>query len=457
MTKTLDEQIKEITPDFERREHYLARLNQTLRLYGEEIAHDIRDSQWQSVYRSGLHAGYLHCLLGNTEQGLEMLQKSFALHDSRADYNRDNFLAESLVFILETMDKFGLVKDRPVYQERLDSIKRREKKSQSETTLRRKIVHLEADLECETGDLDAAYANGRRKQGLLHQKLGEYDKAIEYFQRAIQEDRRDWRYETSIKNRLLIVDSYLALGQRDNAVKEFIGLMNNLVPNEIKEGEEIPDSFTENFSQLKSYFERLGIEDKSNIYARARLDKIKPDLKSIKSASGEARQLSEILLHHYKANEQWDKAIELIDEVEDVTKVLQYPISFSTYRKSQYHINAGRIDEARRLLDGQSRTELFSFGRDGYGVMEMTSQYFQIGEADKALDLLDEYCKNDRKSSLWGDAIETRVMQIDILGKLIGPDYIQRLREHVKGSSGLSPNDNVKYLTSDKMKKERKN
>lgn len=75
MKDRLDELIERINPDLERREHHIARLNQTLRLYGEEIAHDIKDSQWQSVYQSGLHAGYLHCLLGNTQQGLEMLQK----------------------------------------------------------------------------------------------------------------------------------------------------------------------------------------------------------------------------------------------------------------------------------------------------------------------------------------------------------------------------------------------
>lgn len=456
MKDRLDELIERINPDLERREHHIARLNQTLRLYGEEIAHDIKDSQWQSVYQSGLHAGYLHCLLGNTQQGLEMLQKSFALHDSKADYNRDNFLAESLVFILETMDKFGLVEDRSVYQERLDSIRRREKESQSESALRRKIVHLEADMECATGDLDHAYSNGRRKQGLLYQKLGEYDKAIEHFQRAIQEDRRDWGCETSIKNRLSIVDSYLALGQRDNAVKEFIGLMSNLVPDEIKEGDEIPDSFTENFSKFKSYFERLGIEDKSHEYARVRLDRIKPDLKSVERVSGEVRQLSEILLYHYEANEQWNKAIELIDEVEEATQVLEYPVSFSTDRRSQYHINAGRIEEARRLLDGESREEMFSFARDGRGVMEMTSQYLQIGDVDSALDLLDVYCKNDRRSSLWMDAIETRVMQIEILGKLIGDDYVQRLREYVRGRTDLLPKNNLKFLPLEKIKKDKK-
>lgn len=440
MSEKLDDLIKGLNPDPERRDHYIDRLNQTLRRYGEEIAHDMKDHQWQAVYQSGLHAGYLHCLLGNTKQGLDMLQKSFALHDSKADYNRDNFLAESLVFILETMDEFGLEEGRSSYQERLNAIKIKEKESQSESALRKNIVHLEADMECATGDLDPAYSHGRREQALLYQKLGEYDKAIEHFQRAIQEDRRDWRCETSIKNKLSIVDSYLALDQKDKAVKEFMGLMNNFVPKEIKEGDEIPDDFTSNFSKFRSYFKRLGIEDKSHKYARARLDRIKPDLKSIKRAPGEVRQLSEIILYHYEDNEQWDKAIELINEVEKATQVLEYPVSFSTDRKSQYHINSGRIEDAKRLLDGEPREKMFSFARDGRGVMEMTSQYIQIKEIDSALDLLDVYCMNDRRSSLWCDAIETRVMEIDILRKLIGEDY----RTNISVQPKIEP---VKMLT----------
>src|SRR4030042_4443284 len=457
MTKTLDDQIQELTPQPERREHYLDRLNQTIKLYGEEITQGIRDNQWQSVYRSGLHAGHLYCLLGRTQQGLEMLQKSFALHDSMADYNRDEFLAESLVFILQTMDKFGLTEGRNNYQERLDAIQQKKKQSESDQSLRKKVVHLESDLECETGDLDASYAHGRREQGLLYQKLGEYDKAIEHFQRAIQEDRRDWRSETSIKNRLSIVDSYLAMDKREEALKEFLTLMGHWVQSDINMGDEISDEFTSNFSQFKPYFKRLGIDDKSHEYARARLDKIKPDLKSVKRASGEVRQLTEILLHHYDITQQWNNALLLMSEVEEATKVLDYPEKFSNQRKSQYHINTERVDEARELLDSQSRADLFSFARNGeHSVMEMTRQYFQIGEPDKALDLLDVYAKNDRRSSLWMNAIETRVMQIDILGRLIGTDYIQRLREGTSGNSDLFQNNPVKYLTSDKMKKEKK-
>jgi len=171
------------------------------------------------------------------------------------------------------------------------------------------------------------------------------------------------------KNKLSIVDSYLALGQKDEAAKEFMGLMNNLVPKEIKEGDEIPDDFTSNFKKFKSYFGRLGIEDKSAEYARARLDKMKPNLKSIKRASGEVRQLSEILLNHYEDNEQWNKAIELMSEVEEATKVLDYPEKYSTHRKVPYHINKGDIAEAKKLLDEQPRAELFTMGRDGRGVI----------------------------------------------------------------------------------------
>lgn len=455
------EKLGEIREEVQNGDIFVPRVYDTVLKYASEVIRDLKETEWRNQFQGGLNAGYILCLTGEMEKGVDFLEKSLQIHQANmGEYDKPR--SSVLEFVVETLQEFD------AEQTVVDRYKSRLKEAQEQETdkpedLRRKIVHIEADMECATGDLDELYSHGRREEGLLYQRLGEHEKAIEHFQKSMEEDKRDWNKETSIKNRLSIVDSYLATGNNTDAVEEFMGLMRLLGPDELKLGDKIPVLFTDNFSEFAPYFKRLGIEENLEEvakYARARLDNLK---KSVKPPSKkedpkehwervEASDLSEILASHYAARGKYQEALNIFNEGED----LPYKNHLSRREHAEFAIRAGNEEKARQLIKGDE-TEKGLYGRDDDEIFELVNLHLQLGDVDTALDRLDSYCEIHKRclvSGTYSSIFETRQTQIAILKAVIGDDCIQKTREYARKRDDLFPKNDLKFLpgnTKDKQ------
>ena len=422
---------------------FIPRVYDTVVKYASEVARDLKQTEWRSQFQGGLHAGYVLCLMGETEKGVEFLDKSLQIHQTNMG-QYDESRSSLLQFVVDTMEEFG-IDQSIVSQYRTMLTEAQDKETDKPEDLRRKIVHIEADMECAVGDLDASYSHGRREQGLLYQKLGEHESAIEHFERSMQEDRRDWRSETSIKNKLSIVDSYLAMEDHASAVESFMGLMKQLVPNELKPGDEIPDLFTGNFSQFYPYFERLGIIDSMESiagYAKARLEQIEPKEHRDRR---EICKLSEILALYHTGRGEYQEASDIFDAGREQ---LEYKHHLSRRDQAEFALRAGNPDKARQLVV-EDEAEKDNFGMDDGKTVELVNLYIQLGDVGTALDRLDVSCEHHKAclvSGSYGGIFDTRQTQIQILKAVIGDDYVQRTREYAHGRSDLFPDNGLKFL-----------
>ena len=144
-------------------------LYETVRKYALEVQRDLQQTEWRSLFEGALNAGYLLCLMGDTKRGLLFLEQSVKVYQANRT-KHDKLTSVILQEVTRIAQEFV---DKPTFekfQEQYATIIKSEKKE--EGTIEKKILHLEADLECTVGDLDDAYAPTRWNQGLLYQKLG---------------------------------------------------------------------------------------------------------------------------------------------------------------------------------------------------------------------------------------------------------------------------------------------
>lgn len=416
--------------------------------YSSEVARDLKDAEWRSQFEGGLNVGYILCLIGETEKGVDFLEKCLQVYQANmGEYDEPS--SSILQFIVETIEEFEV--DSEIvkrYQQKLRQAQ--DSEAEKPEDIRRKIVHIEADLECAIGDIDQAYSQGRREQGLLYNKLEEYDKATEHFRMAIAEDRRDWRNETTIKNKLAIVDSYFALGDTASAIEEFIGLMKILVPDEIEVGEKMPELFTENLDKFFPYFEKLRLNDqleKIITYARARLDKVQ--LSGDKRAWVEIPDLTEIMTSYHVGREEYQEASDIMDKGREK---IEYKHHISWREQAEYAIRAENREKALELIKADEAYKDSSRFNDNKE-FELVNLYLQLGEVESALAILDGYCEQYKASLLsgsYGNVFETRRTQIAILKAVIGKDYFHRIRKYAHTKSDIFAENGVKSLPKQK-------
>ena len=452
-------QLQERTTESQAGDLFIPKFYETIVKYGSEVIRDLKEEDWQCQFNGGLSAGYLFCIMGESGKGIDFFDKSLQMHEENKSKYSDPE-SSILEFIVNSLEEFGADKQLvTLYKSRL--VEAREKEEEKPEELRRKIIHIEADMECAVGDLDASYKQGRREQGLLYQKLGEHEKAIKHFQISLDEDRRDWRRETSIKNKLLIVDSYLALNDRNSAVKEFMALMNILIPEEIKEGEPIPELFTENFPEFYPYFGRLGIDFETIArYSKARLESlkglIKPPAEDEKPEEhwkrSELCDLLEILALYHVNKGEFQQASDIFDEGR---KYLEYKNHLSMKEQAEFAIRAGNPKKALELIKEEEAERGDGPFHDDERTDELTNLYLQLGDFESALGKLEEECdrfKGCLVSGSYEHLYRIRRTQIEIFKAAIGKDYVQKLREYAKGKSDLFPKKNLKFLPKKKDK-----
>lgn len=444
MIQNLETTIQELgkrRDTLENSERFVPILYDVVLKYGEEVIRDLKRLEWQSQYDGGLNAGYIYCLLGDFEKGIDLFDWAIKVHEENhskyGDSNEDvlNFVVGSLT---ESKAETNVLDH---YKELLGSAVAEQYEDCEE--LRKKIVFLEADMECATDDIDAAYSRGRREQGLLYQKLGEFDKAIDHFEVAIKEDRRDWRNETSIKNTLSIVDSYYSLDENQSGANRFLGLMSNIFPEDFKEGDKLPEVFTDNFNKFKPYFKHPELEnnlEKIEEYVQARLENlysiVKP--KTCKRESPdehwkrrEVANLTEILAGFYIEREEYGKADELYDKGREK---LEYKHHLCFREQAEFAIRTGNPKKAKKLIN-RSKKEDKHHGPGDNHIEEFVSLYLQLDDVDSALKVYNDCCKKYKESLVsgsYGHIFDLRQDQISILKSVIGPDYVEQLRSHAK-------------------------
>lgn len=421
------------------REILFSKLHDILRSYGEEISRDFREKSPSGVANAGLEAGYVLCLLGDVERATAMFDKSLGLYAKNLDgYCGD--MQKKLKFVIEALTEFEL--DSASYQKRLTELQN--KKKEDEVDLRTQIIHIEADMECNVGDLDDIYANGRRRQAELFEKLGERELAIKYFAIANTFEKGN-RKEDYIQNQLSIVDCYLDMDQIETARSTFMSLVNSLVP-EIKPGEELPDEFTDNFDKIHPFFEKLGLLDhldKAAEYAYARLEEIDPKKKS----SRELRSIRKLTILYHEGREEYEKIIDIIARTDELGKDIEYFGTVGKRKQAQYHIKLDQFAEAERLIEEDQKKEpTFRSGDEPY---DWANLYLQMGMVDKAIDIIgndSEHHKRCLVSGSYSHVFEGRRAQIEIIRAVLGKGYYHGFRNYAQDKNGIHIENNVKLL-----------
>lgn len=431
---------------------FVPRLCDTLFTFAKETLRDLHLPEWRNQFHGGLNAGYILGLLGLSSEAVKFLDKGIRIRQA----NRDQYSeSESSVleFVVTALEEFG-VDQQIVDKYRLELKLAQEKEIEKPEDLRRQIIHIEADLECATGDLDQTNSQGRRQQGLLYHRLGDHERAIASFNRSMEEDKRDWRKETSIKNLLSIVDSHLAMGNREAAVDIFMGLVRALGPTEIEMGSQLPELFTDNFTTFHPYFEKLGLEDSITSvaqYAAARLKTIKPKEHRDRS---EICKLTEILTVYYVGKGEYQRASDIFDAGREH---LEYKHHLSRRKQAEFALRAGDTEKAKQLI-AQDDAEKDSMASDrDEKIFELANLYLQLGNITYALDRLDGYCQRYKQclvSGSYGSVFDTRRSQIEIMKGAIGKDYLQKVRDHMKGRADLQIGGDIKFLDVSKVKRQ---
>lgn len=425
-------------------EAFVPRMCDTLYVFGVETGRDMKLPDWRCQLQGGLNAGYILALLGHSEEAVAILGRSLRIHrEFKGPYSERE--SEVLEFLVSTLKKFGVAEEIiGGFARELEAAKEREKEHPRD--IRRKILHIDADLECAEGDLDIILSHGRREQGLLYQRLGDHDAAIRSFRLSIEEDPRDWRKETTLKNTLSIIDSKLSLGSKEAALAEFLKLLKALGPTKIERGEKLPDLFIDNFQMLHPYFAKVGLEGSlASIaeYAAARLAALKPKDHWERQ---EVCKLTEILAVHYVSQGDYRRASEVFDAGR---KHLEYKHHLSRIDQAEYALRAGDPDKARELI-AQDDLDRSALGMEREErAYERASLELQMGDFASALDRLDGHCKRYKASLVSGsyeEVFTARRAEIDIMRGVIGQDYLQKVREHLKSGPEFRLWGDIKML-----------
>jgi len=305
-----------------------------------------------------------------------------------------------------------------------------------------------------TGDLDDS--GYRHEQGELCQKLGLHEKAIDYFRRAIGSDSRRHRFEDVVRNRLGIIDSYAALGDKDTASREFIDLLLKALPENVREGEKIPDSFLGNFRAFLPYYNKLGMTDNLasvRKYLYSRFEALKKEIKKHTPNEKpeehwkrtEMANVTEILADFHCRESEFRTACDLYDEGR---KFLEYKHHLSFLNQAEFAMMSGNYERGLKLIDEDMQRE--RLGGDHNRLDDLVNLFLQMGYHNSALKVIDDEVAHF-KTHCWSQSNDTlceyRKMQVEILGPLVGKEYVARLREYVKSKGSLIPEIGIKLLS----------
>lgn len=399
---------------------YSERLQDTIKAYASEIDRDLHRDDWKSHVEGSLSAGFLSCLLGDKENGLNFFERSVLVHaENMNEYSRP--ISTILQYIVDSLKELEhTVSNRYAhYEERLSHAK--ESEEVSKENLRLKIVHIEADMECRTDDLDEAYASGKRQQAELYLQLGEFEKAIDHYNESISH-WEGFRLDNFINNSLSIADTYLKLEDLDNSRETFLKLLEKLAPDQLELGDKLPEFLTDNIAKLSPLFYRVELEESlSQIaeYAEARLEVLSEmDLQKNKYCQ-ELKSLMHVLVTYNVAEQRYQEVSGKIDQIVELGKHFDYPPQFSRIKQAEFLLRAGDFQRARELMDGV-KIDGKPFEGDSYHIANV---YLQLGDVKEALDTIDDHCTSCRKyQGPHGSVFYARRMQLKILRKVMGGD-----------------------------------
>ncbi len=434
---------------------------------GEECMVDWKKKEFWDL-GTFLPTGYFLCLIGEVEKGEKIFQRGLEYEQKKERREREEgdrdyateIRLENIGYIIETLEETSGSRDKiEAYKEESASLKR--KLEGDPKTLRKRIIHIEADIECMTQHLDDSGC--RHAQGELCQKLGLHEKAIDYFKRAIGRGPRRLKFEELVRNKLDIIDSYLALRDKDSASGEFIDLLVQALPEDVNEGEKIPGSFLGNFRAFLPYYDNLGMADNLasvRKYFYSRFEALKKEIKKHTPNEKpeehwkrtEMSDVTEILADLHCRENEFRTACDLYDEGR---KFLEYKHHLSFLNQAEFAIMSGDYERASKLIDEDMKGDR---SVDHDRLDNLVNLFLQMGYHNNALKVIDDevahyktHCWSQSNNSL----CEYRKMQVEILGPLVGRDYVSKLREYVKGKGGVISEGGVKLLAKHSQSQEK--
>ncbi|MBR9704754.1 hypothetical protein GOV12_05040, partial [Candidatus Pacearchaeota archaeon] len=228
---------------------------------------------------------------------------------------------------------------------------------------------------------------------------------------------------------------------------EFLGLMENLVPEDLQVGDQIPDTFTGSFSKFKPYFTRLGIEDnleRVEQYVRARLDNLNELVKTPTEGEdhkehwkrSEICTLTRILAEFNVDRREYQEAVDLFDTEREN---LEYKHHLSWRDQTEFAIRAGNLDKAKQLMTVSIMNKGHTTVHDNFDD-EMANLFLQIGGVNATLDVYEEKIKRFKGclvSGSYRSLYNIRNQQIEILGSAIGNDFVDQLRDYARDKKAL--------------------
>lgn len=452
-------------------EDLLSRLCGVVRNYATEIARDAIEGYGADVLRGGIGAtvdavyekenwsnakeaelalGHLLLLVGKAEEAEAHFRKAYRIHQENIE-DAYSPLSDSLSFIVNSLTDLGYTDRLEHWQTELNATlaneRHKKKRKISEDGLKRKIVKLEADMECAVGgDLDDIINSTRKRQAEIFFKMRNYNGAIEYADKAINA-YLECPTEHYFDAQVIKIKSYVKLKDFDSARKELLAILTHLMPNDIAEGEELPQEFRKYFTKLVPLFQRLGAGDnigKVLRYANTRLDKLLALARSDKlgkdkeeeTNSRELHDLVEILTFLYVAEEKYEEASRVIDNATEVGAKLKYPPRFDYLTQATYLFEAGEYDQITDLIScaaHKCNDNFFDLFNGGKNVFNATALYLGVGEYNKALGLLDAASARLKKGLMRGTfkpIYSARRVQIDISSRLLGSGAVDEIRKY---------------------------
>ncbi|MDP3027792.1 MAG: hypothetical protein Q8N63_08875 [Nanoarchaeota archaeon] len=406
---------------------YVKRLGEIMGSYTHEAIEDLKNKKsYFPRISGGVAAGHILSMFGNYPLAMQFFNRALAIQK----LNYPPYYQSQLTEVVEIMDNSNVPEIfSRVYKRRLKDL---ERKKQSKKKLREFITNTESDMECASGDLDEIYPRGKTDQALAYQKLGELEKAISLFEESTS-IARDWRFRNSVQNSLSIIDCYLDLNNIDKARETFFNLTKKIASETPKPGEVIPEYISENFGKFLPYIKRLGLEESLDNLAGLAKERLKIFHKKRKLENNfDFRRTIELLVDYYADKNEFKQASDLIDEARTLANKEKYPSGFSLREQAEYLIRAGETERAERLIeeDHNSNKHSSPFDKKSF---EFAALYLQLQKPDKALEMLGEHVEDYKRceSSSLSEILETRREQIKILAKLIGPDYLELIAQHM--------------------------
>lgn len=442
----LEQQTAQMEPGV--RDRYVGRFHQILQLYAGEISRDLQQNEVHAQSEAAWAAGTLQYLLGNNEQGKRLIDVGVDLHVVNAGkYSRPlQFVLKDIAAMIEEFSP----QDAAHYQERLKQEHGKKSPGDRREEHLRTIRHIEADMECTPGDLDEIYRQGRTMQAGLYQKLGDHRTAIGHYNQAnVHAKKGHMREHEYVKNTLAIIDCHLELGEPLLAQQTLITLLNELVPPDTTELDRFPEQFARNYKTIKPYCEKLEVGYGNVIDLAERIfERTAESITKKKMRWTDLQGLTMLLATHYTSQGQYQKASDIIDRAKELSKGIESKPYFSRTKQASYLIAAGDAGRARQLLEEEEADR--GIGMDEKEKTDTLAQlYLRLGDIDKALDLFDTFCVRYKRSLAMGSysrVREARERQLDILKKVIGVDYLPKVREFIRSAEPITIEGEMKVL-----------